>query len=171
VSVNNVDSVDSVDKPTEGNAKCCPSLKRNAPEADFDGLNFGSFDVGTDVDGEEFEWSDDAVIVYSDHPNKCTRYDESNQYHDVLLSTAAPVVSDSNLDTAPAAATNATTHVDPATSNSAAEERAPKIMEQKKKKKFKGKSDEEMGKISNVNMKWITIHQVMQNLCLLHLWK
>lgn len=131
---------------------CCRSLKRNAPEADSDGFDFGNFEFDNDEDEEEFEWCDDAAIVGSDRPKKRSSYDESIQHHDLLSSNAAPAVSDSDLDSATAAVTIATTHVAPATSNSYVEERAIKIMEQKKNKKFRGKSDKEMAKTRKLNI-------------------
>jgi hypothetical protein len=65
----NVDIVEARDN-------CCPSLKRNAPEADYDGYDFGNFDLNNDEDEEEFEWCDEAAIVGSDRPTKRSSYDE-----------------------------------------------------------------------------------------------
>jgi hypothetical protein len=143
--VGNVDIVDARDN-------CCLSLKRNSPAADSDGFDFGNFEFDNDEDKEEFEWCDDAAIVGSDCPNKRSRYDESIQHHNLLSSKAAPDVSNSDLDSATAAVTIATTHVAPVTSNSYVEERAMEIMEQKKNKKFRGKSDKEMAKIRKSNI-------------------
>jgi hypothetical protein len=115
--VGNVDIVHAHDN-------CCPSLKRNAPEADSDGFDFGNFDFDNNEEEEEFEWCGDEAIVGSDRPNKRASYDESIQHHNLLSSNMAPAVSDSNLDSATAAVTNATTNVAPVTSNSSVEERA-----------------------------------------------
>jgi hypothetical protein len=132
---------------------CCRSLKQNSPEADSDGYDFGNFDdFDNDEDEEELEWCDDAAIIGSELPNKRSSYNESIQHHDLLSSNTAPAVSDSDLDSATAAVTIATTHVAPATSNSYVEERAIKIMEQKKNKKFRGKSDKEMAKTRKLNI-------------------
>jgi hypothetical protein len=71
-----------------------------------------------DADDEEFEWCDDAAIVGSDRPNRCSSYEKSIQHHALLSSNTAPAVSDSDLDSATADVTNANTNVAPVTSNS-----------------------------------------------------
>jgi hypothetical protein len=130
-------------------------------------FEIGSFDVDDDDDGGEFEWKDDDDVFGSDRPAK-------RQCHNALLSSAAgldpgddaaavapttaapdddvPIANDSCGPALTVPCADDSAIVGPLDTLSAAEERAIQILNEKKNKKFKGKSDGEMKKIRSSNI-------------------